>query len=87
MFFSLSALSMINEPLTWAGILGSHRHASQSVVQAQFIYDEIFVRPCYIRHGVRVRNGDTVIDAGANVGLFTLFLLRGGAIGCAPASC
>ena len=39
------------------------------------------MRRCYSRHGIRVRDGDTVIDAGANVGLFTLFLLRGGAIG------
>ena len=39
------------------------------------------MRRCYCRHGIRVRNGDTVIDAGANVGLFALFLLRGGAIG------
>ena len=50
--------------------------------QTSFIYDEIFVRRCYCRHGIRVRDNDTVIDAGANVGLFAMFLLRGGAIGC-----
>ncbi len=55
-----------------------------SVIQTRFIYEEIFVRRCYCRHGIRVRDGDTVIDAGANVGLFALFLLRGGAIGYAP---
>ena len=54
---------------------------SHHAIQVSFIYEEIFVRRCYCRHGVRVRNGDTIIDAGANVGLFTLFLLRGGAIG------
>ena len=54
-----------------------------SPVEARFIYDEIFVQRCYSKHGIRVRTGDTVIDAGANVGLFTLFLLRGGALGCA----
>ncbi len=43
------------------------------------------MRRCYSSHGVRVREGDTVVDAGANVGLFTLFLLRGGAIRCACA--
>jgi len=54
-----------------------------SPVEARFIYDEIFLQRCYSKHGIRVRTGDTVIDAGANVGLFTLFLLRGGALGCA----
>ena len=53
-----------------------------SPTEAHFIYDEIFVQRCYSRHGIRVRAGDTVVDAGANVGLFTLFLLRGGAFGC-----
>ena len=53
-----------------------------SPTESRFIYNEVFVQRCYSRHGIRVRAGDTVVDVGANVGLFTLFLLRGGAIGC-----
>ena len=70
----------------WLKVLHSHIcHTLELCEQVRYIYEEIFVRRCYSRHGVRVRNGDTVIDAGANVGLFTLFLLRGGAIGSVAA--
>jgi FkbM family methyltransferase len=40
-----------------------------------FIFNEIFREHCYTRHGFyRPRPGDTVVDLGANIGLFALYL-------------
>ncbi|AUS80891.1 hypothetical protein C1701_23970 [Actinoalloteichus sp. AHMU CJ021] len=41
--------------------------------ETEYLYDEIFVRNAYLRHGVTLRPGDTVFDVGANIGMFTLF--------------
>lgn len=38
-----------------------------------FIYDEIFVRQCYMQHGVAIKKGATVLDIGSNIGLFSLW--------------
>jgi len=36
-------------------------------------YQDIFVHRTYVRHGIAIEPGDTVVDVGANIGLFTLF--------------
>jgi amino acid adenylation domain-containing protein/FkbM family methyltransferase len=46
-----------------------HHNASET----DFVYDEIFTREEYLRGGITIDNGDTVVDVGANIGLFTLF--------------
>ncbi|AND15928.1 non-ribosomal peptide synthetase [Rathayibacter tritici] len=44
--------------------------------ETDFVYDEVFVQQEYLRHGVTIRDGDRVLDIGANIGLFTLFVAR-----------
>jgi iturin family lipopeptide synthetase A len=44
--------------------------------ETHYLYDEIFVRQAYLRHGITIRDGDCIIDAGANIGLFTVFANR-----------
>lgn len=44
--------------------------------ETDYIYNEIFVLQAYLRHGIQIRDGDFVIDAGANIGLFTVFTSR-----------
>jgi iturin family lipopeptide synthetase A len=44
--------------------------------ETDYIYNEIFVLQAYLRHGITVRDGDCIIDAGANIGLFTVFVSR-----------
>ncbi len=44
--------------------------------ETDYIYNEIFVLQAYLRHGVTVRDGDCIVDAGANIGLFTMFVSR-----------
>ena len=44
--------------------------------EALFIYREIFESSCYARHGISLRPGATVVDVGANLGLFALWVLR-----------
>jgi len=42
--------------------------------ETEYVYSEIFVDKCYLRHGITLNDGDTIIDIGANIGLFTLFV-------------
>lgn len=44
--------------------------------EAAFIYREIFEQRCYFKHGVSVKDGDVVLDVGANIGLFSLYLAQ-----------
>ena len=43
--------------------------------ETDYLYKEIFEDLCYLRHGIRLRDGDTVVDIGANIGLFSLFVM------------
>jgi amino acid adenylation domain-containing protein/FkbM family methyltransferase len=41
--------------------------------ETDYIYREIFDLQAYARRGITLRAGDTIVDVGANIGLFTLF--------------
>jgi FkbH-like protein/FkbM family methyltransferase len=43
--------------------------------ETDYLYREIFEEECYLRHGVRLRDGATVVDIGANIGIFSLFVM------------
>jgi FkbH-like protein/FkbM family methyltransferase len=43
--------------------------------ETDYVYKEIFEDQCYLRHGIELHDGDTVFDIGANIGLFSLFVL------------
>lgn len=38
-----------------------------------FLYKEVFERQAYLQHGASLEPGGTVLDVGANIGLFALF--------------
>ena len=42
--------------------------------ETDYVYTEIFGDRCYMKHGITLQPGDTVIDIGANIGLFSLFV-------------
>ncbi|WP_395338232.1 FkbM family methyltransferase [Ningiella sp. W23] len=44
--------------------------------ETDYLYREIFVDRCYGRHGIAIENGDTVLDIGANIGMFSLYALN-----------
>lgn len=44
--------------------------------ETDYIYQEIFVLQAYIRHGITIRDGDCILDAGSNIGMFTVFANR-----------
>jgi FkbM family methyltransferase len=46
----------------------------QTRVEANYFYHDIFEKRVYLKHGLALRDGDTVFDVGANIGLFTLFV-------------
>jgi predicted O-methyltransferase YrrM len=41
--------------------------------EVEFLWEEM---PAYFRHGIAIRPGDTVLDVGANIGLFSLYASR-----------
>ncbi|MFI1194771.1 amino acid adenylation domain-containing protein [Micromonospora sp. NPDC020750] len=41
--------------------------------ETRYLYDEIFVQQVYLRDGVVLRQGATIFDVGANIGMFSLF--------------
>ncbi|HKS06195.1 MAG TPA: FkbM family methyltransferase [Gemmatimonadaceae bacterium] len=43
--------------------------------ETDYVYKEVFEDQAYLRHGVRLHDGDTVVDIGANIGLFSLFVM------------
>src|SRR5688500_16607487 len=48
----------------------------QNPRELQFLYEEIYGDNVYLKNGIRVNEGDCVIDVGAHVGLFSLFLMQ-----------
>jgi FkbH-like protein/FkbM family methyltransferase len=42
--------------------------------ETEYVYKEIFSDRSYLRHGIRLPANATVIDIGANIGLFSLFV-------------
>ncbi|MBV8201002.1 MAG: FkbM family methyltransferase, partial [Acidobacteria bacterium] len=50
--------------------------AHQNRGETDFLYQEIFVREGYLRHGIRLSPGACVFDVGANIGMFMLFAGR-----------
>ncbi|MEU8268266.1 amino acid adenylation domain-containing protein [Sphaerisporangium sp. NPDC049002] len=45
----------------------------QNRSETDFVYEEIFTNLEYLRNGITLRDGDCIVDVGANIGLFTLF--------------
>jgi FkbM family methyltransferase len=44
-----------------------------SRAETKFVYKEIFEDRVYFRHGIALARGESVLDIGANIGLFTIF--------------
>ncbi|MCL5670654.1 MAG: amino acid adenylation domain-containing protein [Acidobacteria bacterium] len=44
--------------------------------ETDYIYNEVFALQAYLRHGITINDGDCIVDAGANIGLFTVFASR-----------
>ncbi|MGH9970309.1 MAG: FkbM family methyltransferase, partial [Pyrinomonadaceae bacterium] len=53
------------------GMLISHQNKGET----DFVYEEIFAGESYMQHGIRLAEDACVMDVGANIGLFTLYVL------------
>lgn len=42
--------------------------SANAEMEGMFIYNEIFKEDCYGKHGIKVADGDAIVDVGANVG-------------------
>jgi FkbH-like protein/FkbM family methyltransferase len=49
--------------------------AHLNAYETDYLYQEIFEEQCYLKHGVHLPDGATVVDIGANIGMFSLFVL------------
>jgi amino acid adenylation domain-containing protein/FkbM family methyltransferase len=47
----------------------------QNKNETDYLYQEIFENQTYVKHGIDLPDGACVFDVGANIGLFTLFIL------------
>ena len=47
----------------------------QNKNETDYLYQEIFENQTYVKHGIDLPDGACVFDVGANIGLFTLFVL------------
>jgi amino acid adenylation domain-containing protein/FkbM family methyltransferase len=54
------------------GMVISHQNKGET----EYLYQEIFGREAYLKYGVRLREDACVLDVGANIGMFTLFVLQ-----------
>ncbi|MGH8686773.1 MAG: FkbM family methyltransferase, partial [Burkholderiales bacterium] len=43
--------------------------------ETEYLYQEVFEDQVYLKHGIALPDGATVLDIGANIGLFSLFVL------------
>jgi FkbH-like protein/FkbM family methyltransferase len=43
--------------------------------ETDYLYEEIFENECYLKHDIGLPDGATVVDIGANIGLFSLFVM------------
>jgi amino acid adenylation domain-containing protein/non-ribosomal peptide synthase protein (TIGR01720 family)/FkbM family methyltransferase len=41
--------------------------------ETDFLYRDVFENRAYLRHGIAIGPGDCIVDAGANIGMFSLF--------------
>jgi FkbM family methyltransferase len=46
----------------------------QNKEETDFLYEEIFVHESYARHGITIEQNACVLDVGANIGLFALYV-------------
>lgn len=67
---STGTSSPANLFLTPCGLSIAHVNKAET----EFVYREIFQERVYLRHGIRLQEGDCVFDVGANIGLFTIFV-------------
>lgn len=45
----------------------------QNKVETYQLYEKIFKQSAYLRHGIKLKDGDCVVDIGAHIGLFAYF--------------
>ncbi|MGI9597847.1 MAG: FkbM family methyltransferase, partial [Acidimicrobiales bacterium] len=50
-----------------------HQVAQLNQYETDYLYNEIFVDEVYARHGIDIGDGATVVDVGANLGMFAMF--------------
>jgi FkbM family methyltransferase len=49
--------------------------------ETDYLHREVFGIAAYVRHGITLRPGDTVLDVGANIGMFSVFATLAGSLG------
>jgi FkbM family methyltransferase len=65
---------MNHKKMTFAN--GFECYYVSSKEETEYIFAEVFTEEQYIQNGIVIRDGDCILDVGANIGLFSLFINR-----------
>lgn len=76
------AVYLVVEPIRSPRVAGRLRFSlpnglavvEQSRIETEALYLEMFEQRIYFKHGIVLRDGDVVIDCGANIGMFTIYV-------------
>ena len=49
---------------------------NSSPIETELMYNEIFEARQYMRSGIALSSGDTIVDVGANIGMFTMYAVE-----------
>jgi FkbM family methyltransferase len=55
---------------------GGLKFFHHAAAETKYVYNEIFEEAVYFRHGIRLLERDAVFDIGANIGLFTMYVME-----------
>lgn len=58
-------------PMRYMRLPDGLRLAQLNATETRYLWEEIYGRRVYLRHGLGIQDGDCVVDVGANIGLFS----------------
>ncbi|MCG8915183.1 FkbM family methyltransferase [Actinokineospora sp. PR83] len=61
------------DPLAWHEPVPGFPVAGINRTETEFLHREVWADNAYLRHGIALPDGAVVVDAGANIGMFSLF--------------
>jgi len=55
---------------------GFQCYSNTAKIETELQYKEIFSDKEYFQHGIKIKDNDVIVDVGANIGMFVMFLMK-----------